>query len=131
MTEKKTYHIKWDAIGISASLVCAIHCLLLPVFFSTLPLLGIELMENMTLEIFTIAISLLAGSSALYTGYKKHHRRLWPLLLFVCSMAALILGNVLAPVWSPSELVFKSAGVTGILAAHIANWRYGKSCPHH
>ncbi|MBX3239245.1 MAG: MerC domain-containing protein [Chitinophagaceae bacterium] len=131
MAEKKLYDIKWDAIGISASLVCAIHCLLLPVFFSTLPLLGVELMENMTLEIVTIAISLLAGSSALYAGYKKQHQRLWPLLLFVCSMTALIMGNILSTVWDPSELVFKSAGVTGILVAHIANWRYGRNCPHH
>ncbi len=131
MTEKKTYHIKWDAIGISASLACAIHCLLLPVFVSTLPLLGIEIMENMALEIGTLAISMLAGSIALYAGYKQHHRRLWPLLVFVLAMVCLIMGNALSALWAPSEVLFKSIGISGILTAHIANWRYGKNCPHH
>jgi len=31
-----------DKVGIGASLLCAIHCALLPVLFTTLPLLGVD-----------------------------------------------------------------------------------------
>ena len=38
--------INWDALGITASLACAIHCALLPLFFTSLPILGINIIEN-------------------------------------------------------------------------------------
>ncbi|HAL95914.1 MAG TPA: MerC domain-containing protein, partial [Chitinophagaceae bacterium] len=31
------FRINWDALGISASIACAIHCALLPLFLSSLP----------------------------------------------------------------------------------------------
>ena len=39
--------INWDALGIGASLACAIHCALLPLFFSTLPLFGINIIHHL------------------------------------------------------------------------------------
>ena len=43
--------INWDALGIGASLACAIHCALLPLFLSSLPLFGTNIINN-TLELY-------------------------------------------------------------------------------
>ena len=43
--------INWDAIGISASIACAIHCALLPLFLTSLPLFGINIIHNLVFEI--------------------------------------------------------------------------------
>lgn len=131
MPDKVSYAIKWDVLGMTASLFCAIHCLLLPLLITTLPLLGIELLENPAVEICTLVISLLAGVVALYTGYKKQHHRLWPIPVFVIGMIAMISGNLDIEYWNTSEAVFKSVGITCILTAHIANWKYRSNCNKH
>ena len=67
-----------DKVGIGASLLCAIHCALLPVLFTTLPLMGVELLENEQVELGFILFSLVVGCFALYNGYKKHHHKKLP-----------------------------------------------------
>jgi len=60
---------KWlDTIGIGASLACAIHCIALPVLFTTLSIFGVELLENRAVEITSIGISLVVGSWVLLRG---------------------------------------------------------------
>jgi hypothetical protein len=72
----------WDAIGIGTSLACAIHCALLPLFFSTLPLLGINVLHNPSFEFGMILLSFGIGAYSLYHGYKKHHHSFKPIILF-------------------------------------------------
>src|SRR6266480_1800573 len=72
--------INWDAMGIGTSLACAIHCALLPLFLTSLPVLGIELIDNMTFEYTMIFIALGIGSIALLHGFKRHHHNLLPLM---------------------------------------------------
>ena len=61
--ELSNYKSKWDSISISASLLCAIHCVVLPLFFTTLPLFNFDIIENIWIESFTILVSafLVAG----------------------------------------------------------------------
>jgi hypothetical protein len=80
---KMILKLNLDKLGIGASLLCAIHCALLPVLFTTLPLMGIELLENEQVELGFILFSLVVGCFALYNGYKKHHRKISPLKVFV------------------------------------------------
>ena len=42
--------INWNALGVSAAVACAIHCALLPLFISTLPLFGINILDNIYFE---------------------------------------------------------------------------------
>ena len=39
------FKINWDAFGIAASVACAIHCAVLPLILSSLPLFGINIIE--------------------------------------------------------------------------------------
>ena len=78
--------INWSALGVSAAVACAIHCALLPLFISTLPLFGINILDNIYFEIGMMSIALLIGGMTLFHGYRKHHHRLTPLLLFLASI---------------------------------------------
>ena len=56
------FRINWDALGISASIACAIHCALLPLFLTSLPLFGINIIHNLGFEIGMIVLAFGIGS---------------------------------------------------------------------
>ena len=111
--------INWNALGVSATVACAIHCALLPLFISTLPLFGINILDNIFFEAGMILIALLIGGLTLFHGYRKHHHRLTPLILFIAGMFFLIFKHFFsaALVW----LVIPSSIL--ILLAYYLNWR--------
>lgn len=111
--------INWDALGIGASLACAIHCALLPLFLSSLPLFGINIIENKFFEGAMIGLALCIGSYSLYHGYKKHHHSLVPLALFFAGFVFLVTKEFFihyhAWLLIPAVLL--------IIAAHVLNYR--------
>lgn len=123
------YQIKWDAIGIGASLACAVHCVLLPVIFTTVNLFGIEILENPFLEVLTLLVSMSVGGWAIWRGYRKlHHQK----NLVICFAAGLILmtaGNFVSNI--PAEMILKITGAILIITAHVKNWRACEQCEVH
>ncbi|AWO01308.1 hypothetical protein DLD77_06200 [Chitinophaga alhagiae] len=118
---------KWslDTLGIGASLVCAVHCVALPLLITALPLLGLEVLENENLEYALLALSFVVGCTALWRGYLKHHRRVAPLVLFAAGFAGLLAGHFLMPEnWEPFVI---AAGAGLIVWAHLRNI---KACRH-
>ena len=116
--------VNWDALGITTSLACAIHCALLPLFLTSLPVFGIEIIENQTLEMVMIGIAFFIGMYSLYHGWKKHHHSLTPIIIFSVGFFFLIL-KVLFIEYEKWLLI---PAVIGIIAAHIINY---KSCRVH
>ena len=76
--------INWNALGVSAGLACAIHCALLPLFISSLPLFGINLLDNIYFEAGMILVALLIGGFTLWHGYKKHHHQTFSPIFIYC-----------------------------------------------
>src|ERR1022692_2463566 len=74
--------INWGALGMGASLACAIHCAVLPLVLTSLPLFGINIINNSAFEYCMIVLAIVIGSYALWHGCKKHHRRIAPFFLF-------------------------------------------------
>lgn len=118
--------INWNAIGISASLACAIHCALLPLFISTLPLFGVNILDNIYFEASMILIAFLIGGLTLLHGYRKHHHHLTPLFLFISGMFLLIFNHFFSAtvIWLiiPSSIL--------IISAYYLNWRYCRIAKH-
>jgi MerC mercury resistance protein len=114
------YKINWDALGIGASLACAIHCALLPLFLSTLPLFGINIIHNIAFEAGMIGLALLIGSYSLYHGYKKHHHSWLPLAVFFSGFIFLVLKQFFARV----ETWLLIPAVILIISAHLLNFRF-------
>lgn len=116
--------INWDALGIGASLACAIHCALLPLFLSSLPLFGINIIHNEAFEIGMIVLAFCIGSYSLYHGFKKHHHSRTPLLLFIIGFAFLVTKQF----FIHYETWLLIPAVLFIVVAHLINY---KSCRVH
>jgi hypothetical protein len=116
--------VNWDALGIGASLACAIHCALLPLFLSSLPLFGINIIHHTGFEVGMILLALGIGSYSLYHGYKKHHHSFLPLVLFFAGFIFLVIKQF----FEQYEKWLLIPAVTLIVVAHILNYR---SCRVH
>jgi len=116
----------WDAIGITTSLACAIHCALLPLLLSSLPVLGVDIIDNHAFEYFMILLAFAIGTVALYHGYKKHHHRFLPMGLFTAGML-LLLGKQF---WHQVHLLLLFPAVVTIISAHFINFRLCRAHDH-
>lgn len=114
------YKSRYDAISVVASILCAVHCLLLPIFFSTLPLLGIELLENFWIELAAILVTALVGGWAIYKSYIRHHRNKFIVFLFLTGITMFFVGDFLT--LQSDQVFIKLLGGISIVIAHIYNW---------
>jgi MerC mercury resistance protein len=112
--------INWDALGITASLACAIHCALLPLFLTSLPLFGINIINNTLFESGMILLAFCIGSFSLYHGYRKHHHSQTPLILFSLGIALLVLKQF----YIQYETWLLVPGAIFIILAHLLNFRF-------
>ena len=119
-----SFKINWDALGITTSLACAIHCALLPLFLTSLPLFGINIIENTGFEIGMVLIAFSIGIYSLYHGYKKHHHSIVPMLLFSGGIICLVLKLFFVEY----ETWLLIPAVIGIISGHVTNY---KSCRVH
>ncbi len=112
--------INWDALGITASVACAIHCAVLPLLLSSLPVFGIELIDNTGFEYFMIALAFLVGTYSLYHGYRKHHHRFIPFILFTVGILLLFAKQI----WHSWQIPFLIPAVVLIVVAHYLNFKF-------
>jgi hypothetical protein len=122
----KNFKINWDTLGISASLACAIHCAVLPLIFTSLPIFGINVIENTVFEIIMVVLAFGIGIYSLYHGWKKHHHNFLPILVFLIGFIFLV--SKLFFVQYENWLLLPA--VTGIVSAHIINFRACKIHNH-
>ena len=124
----------WDAIGISASLACAIHCALLPLFFSSLPLLGINILHNYQFEFGMILVSFAIGAYSLYHGYKKHHHSYKPIILFSVGIAIMFSRMVFREIelylLFPAAILIIYAHVNNHMRCRAHNHAHADDCDH-
>lgn len=113
----------WDFLGIMASLACAIHCAVLPLFMTSLPLFGVNIVNNLSFEILMIILAAVIGLYSLTHGFKKHHHSKLPITLFVVGIVLLLAKQVLHE-W---DIYFLIPAVILIVAAHYFNYRLCRS----
>lgn len=115
--------INWDALGIGTSVICAIHCAVLPLIATSLPLFGINLVHHSGFDWVMIALAFGIGMYTFLAELKKHHSYL-PLILFIVGLACLI-----ARQWFHDwEMILLVPAVLCIIVAHVLNFRLSKVC---
>lgn len=116
-----------DLLGMSTSLLCALHCLLFPVLLTAGLWTGFQWIANPRIELVFIGIGVPVAGWALTDGYRRH-RSLRPLLLGGTGLA-LLLGGRLLP--GNSEHLLTPLGGFLLAVAHLLNWRRDRrrSCP--
>lgn len=113
------FRINWDAFGIGTSVLCAIHCAVLPVITATLPIFGVNIVHNSLFEWGMILLAFVVGIYALVHGYITHHRSYVPVLLFVAGFILLVAKQFFHS-WQNWLLI---PGVLLIVTAHYINYR--------
>jgi MerC mercury resistance protein len=112
--------INTDFIGIGASLACAVHCAVLPLFLSGLSVFGVNIIHHFWFETGMIGLAFVIGSLSLHHGFKKHHQSLVPFFLFAGGMLFLFSKQY----WHDYELILLPFALVLIISAHIFNFRY-------
>jgi hypothetical protein len=119
----------WDVLGIGASVACAIHCAVLPLLIASLPIFGINIINNIAFEYFMIFLAFAIGSFSLIHGYRKHHRNYMPVLLFTIGVMLLFAKQL----WHEYQFWLLPFAVIFIVSAHIRNFRLSRisACVDH
>lgn len=109
-----------DFIGFMTSLLCAIHCAVLPLLISILPLAGFQFIKNPLFEFSIIFLSFILASVALLRGFKKHKNRL-PLLIISSGFVLIFFGHLFESSWF--GIIMLTLGAMAIGLAHYLNWK--------
>lgn len=120
------FRINYDALGITASLACAIHCAILPLMLTSLPVFGINIIHNYFFEYGMIGLAFVIGMYALYHGYKKHHHKTLPVLFFTAGISFLLLKEL----FHNYHVWLLIPAVALIVAAHYINYRLCRKADH-
>lgn len=112
--------INADSLGITTSLACAVHCALLPLFLTSLPLFGFNLIHNLYFEAGMILLAFCIGTYSFYHGYRKHHHSILPFVLFAAGIALLVLKQF----FIHYETWLLIPAVLFIITAHVYNFRF-------
>jgi MerC mercury resistance protein len=111
--------INWDALGITTSVACAIHCAVLPLVLTSLPILGVDIIQNPVFEYTMIVLAFLVGLYALSHGFRKYHHRVLPLAIFTIGILFLVAKQV----WHTLHIWLLIPAVIAIITAHYLNYR--------
>lgn len=110
-----------DGIAASASLLCLVHCLALPMLAAALPALGLLLAHSVLVHGLLLALTLPLGIWTLTRGRHRAGRR--PLAIgllgFILMCTALLLPE-------GGERALTVMGVGLVAVAHWRNWRAGR-----
>lgn len=128
------FKINYDALGIAASIACAIHCAVLPLLMTSLPIFGINIIKNTAFEYGMILLAAGIGLYALRHGFKKHHHKKTPVLIFSLGIVLLLIKQSMEEYQLyfliPSMILIVSAHTINYLSCRKANHCHTEDCNH-
>jgi hypothetical protein len=130
LTRAATDHL-WDTLGVSGSVICAVHCLVTPLLLAGLPVLAPQRLHDPAVEACLLASCAVFGLLSLPRSYRREHRRVCPLALFTAGIALFVWGHWGAPERFAHAIT--SLGAVAVAASHWANARLClrcRSCAH-
>ena len=130
MTTSKTgrNRIGWDAIGVGASTLCLIHCVLTPIALSFAPVLSEFLPGDTAVHRVVIVLVVAIGLLAFIPGYRKHRKFIvfLPMLAGLWAIGLGAFGDSFMGPWA--EKCITILGSTLIITAHGLNRTFCKYC---
>lgn len=119
--------ISGDRKGIAIAAICFVHCVAGPVLLSFAGLASLTGLSEQ-LEPAFYAASAALGAATLIPAYRKRHRKISCLVLFLAGMLCLFGHRHIQRVRGPLELAAVALGGGLIIGAHTLNLRYSKRC---
>ena len=117
------YSGREDAWSIGISFICLLHCIIFPLFLTSIPFLGFEVLENVYVELLTILLAAIVGGYAIKKGYFNFHKNKNIVILFVAGISLMLFSNFLL---HSAEVWLKLAGGLVLTAAHIQNFKFSQ-----
>jgi hypothetical protein len=117
--------ISWDYVGLSASTLCAVHCMVFPFLVMLGSISGLGMVYNHKYENIIIAASAIIGFTSLVPSYFNHHRRPNAIAAFLAGFSLIILGRLNVPMLL--ETVLTTLGASIVAFAHLTNLRLCKT----
>lgn len=118
-----------DRMAVGLSLLCLVHCLIMPLLLIALPSLAVSMFASESVHLWLIYAVVPSSLFALGMGCRQHRRGQF-ILIGLAGLSLLILGILVEQLgWDDAlEQVFTAAGATLIAFAHVLNFRAcGKS----
>ncbi|MDB5007858.1 MAG: hypothetical protein JWP45_2251 [Mucilaginibacter sp.] len=106
----------------TASVLCAVHCAVVPFLITSLPLLGLGFLANPWFEWSMILFALFIGFYAIGSSYFRVHHKLLPVCLLIFGFSIIIAGHIFVQNWR--EAIIVPVGGLLIATAHFFNFRY-------
>ncbi len=137
MDHRSSFHHLLDRFGATGSLLCAVHCAVLPLLLALAPSLGLSVWLGDGWAWAIVLFVTLLGLFSLLVGYRRH--RIWHALgLLVPGLALLWFGLLYAPLHHSiaPHAVIMTLGGTLVGVAHLVNLRlnhghvHDASCAH-
>jgi hypothetical protein len=120
------FRINYDALGIAASVACAIHCAVLPLVLTSLPVFGTNIIDHLGFEYMMIVLAMGIGFYSLWHGYRKHHHSLMPSAIFSAGIILLFLKQI----YHEHQVLFLIPAVLAIVVAHLLNYKLCRKANH-
>src|SRR5665213_243589 len=117
-----------DSVGMTASVLCAIHCAIVPLLITSLPLMGLGFLSNPWLEWSMIFFALFIGVCAIGITYIRQRHSLVPLICLIAGFVFIIAGHLFIKTWH--EAIVVPIGGLLIAAAHFFNYKYSRISIH-
>jgi hypothetical protein len=112
-----------DRVGVVGSLLCAVHCALLPLVVAFLPAVGLNLGGWLDFDQAFVVFASLLGGTTLAMGYRRHREfHAWALLV---PGLALVWAASFTPLHdhTSAHLALMVLGGSLLAAAHLVNLR--------
>ena len=124
-------HRLLDRLGATGSLLCAVHCALLPLLIALLPSLGVSAWLGEGFEQVFVLFATLFGLAVLVSSYRRH-RAVRALGLLIPGLLVLWVGILYAPLHHSvvPHAVAMTFGGTLVGLAHLANLRLNHGHVH-
>ena len=124
--KRSGYSSRLDGAGMTASILCAIHCAIVPLLITVLPLAGLGFLANPLVEWSMIIFALFIGFYAIGSSYLNVHHKILPVLVIISGFLVIIVGHAFVKGWR--EAIVVPMGGLLIATAHFINYRYAGSC---
>ena len=131
MSKTRRPHSLLDRLGATGSLLCAIHCALLPLLIAALPSIGVATWLGEEFEAGFVLFASLFGLAVLAWSYRRH-RAMRALGLLLPGLLVLWIGILYPPLHHSlvPHAVAMTFGGTLVGLAHLANLRLNHGHVH-
>ncbi|KQM64764.1 hypothetical protein ASE65_16055 [Sphingomonas sp. Leaf16] len=115
-----------DGVAVTASVLCLVHCLALPLALIAVPVLATMLAVPEAFHVIAFAFAVPTSILAMASGYRRHALRR-PAALAGVGLTLLGLGAFGVDTETVERIV-TSIGAVILATAHILNWRALPTC---